>query len=468
MSSSDARPAGSRHGRSMRHPRAVRATSLRQRSGDTSGMRARLTSSRFVGRVGELAELELALRDTSEGNPVVVLLGGESGVGKTRLVGELERRLRDSDGTALVLRGESVEQRDGELPYAPLLSALRPLVRARHPALERLTRVGRADIATLLPALRSEAPADRRDEDDSTGQVRLFEALLELLALLCESEPVVLVLEDVHWADRSTRTFATFLARSLREERVALMLTYRTDELHRRHPLLPLLAELERLDRTRRIVLEPFDRREVAEALEDILGDTPSNELVERLFAVGEGNPLDTEELLAAGLDGRGAAPDSLRHAFMLRIERMSEDAQRIARLVAVGRRLDDATIGEVIGLEPEPLQRALRDSVSEQVLIAGDDDRFLFRHALLREALYDDLLPGERSELHLALARVLERACDPSDDRELERTTAIANHYAAAGEQRAALKSTIAAARSAERVQAFGEAADLTERALE
>jgi DNA-binding NarL/FixJ family response regulator len=431
-------------------------------------MRARLTSSRFVGRVGELAELELALSDAAEGNPVVALLGGESGVGKTRLVGELERRMRDSGSPALFLRGESVEQRDGELPYAPLLSALRPLVRAHHPALDQLTPVGRSDLATLLPALRGDRPDERRDEDDPSGQVRLFEALLELLALLCESQPVVLVLEDMHWADRSTRTFATFLARSLREERVALVLTYRTDELHRRHPLLPLLAELDRLDRTRRIVISPFDRQEVAEALEDILGDTPSDELVERLFARGEGNPLFTEELLAAGLDGRGAAPESLRHAFILRIERLSENAQWVSRLVAVGRRLDDATIAGVTELEPDRLQHALRDAISEQVLITGDDDRFLFRHALLREALYDDLLPGERSELHLALARTLERFCEPSDDRELERTTAIASHYAAAGEQRAALKSTIEAARAAERVQAFGEAADLAERALE
>ncbi len=431
-------------------------------------MRARLTSSRFVGRVGELAELELALRDASAGSPVVVLLGGESGVGKTRLVGELERRVAESEQPALLLRGESTEQRDGELPYAPLLSALRPLVRARHPALDGLSPVGRADLATLLPALGGDGRDERRSEDDPSGQVRLFEALLELLALLCDSQPVVLVLEDMHWADRSTRAFAAFLARSLREERATLVLTYRTDELHRRHPLLPLLAELERLDRTRRIVVSPFDRQEVAEALADILGDTPSEQLVERLFARSEGNPLYTEELLAAGLDGRGAAPESLRHAFMLRIERLPDDAQRILRVVAVGRRLDDATIAEVAGLEADPLQRALRDAVSEQVLITGDDDRFLFRHALLREALYDDLLPGERSELHLALADVLERACDPSDDRELERTTAVANHYAAAGEQRAALRATVAAARSAERVQAFGEAADLAERALE
>src|SRR5437763_13545105 len=159
--SSGAWPAGSRSGRSMPLGQADQRASLDPRSlappgqsGDTWDMRARLTSSRFVGRVGELAELELALRDAAEGSPIVVLLGGESGVGKTRLVGELERRLAGSEEPVLVLRGESVEQRDGELPYAPLLSALRPLIRGRHPALERLTAGGRSDLATLLPALR--------------------------------------------------------------------------------------------------------------------------------------------------------------------------------------------------------------------------------------------------------------------------------------------------------------------------
>ena len=462
MSSSAAQPGDFRSGRTMPPARVAALAG----SGDTSGMRARLTSSRFVGRVGELAELELALREATAGSPAVVLLGGESGVGKTRLVSELHGRLGDTDEQPLVLRGESVEQRDGELPYAPLLSALRPVVRERHPAFEQLSSVSRAELATLRPALASSGPSGERD--GATGQIRLFEALLELLDLLSESKPVLLVLEDMHWADRSTRAFASFAASSLREERLVMLLTYRSDELHRRHPLLPLLAELERLERTQRIALSPFDRSELAEVLADILGDTPSPQLVERLFERGEGNPLYTEELLAAGLDGRGAAPETLRQAFMLRIERLAEDAQRVARVVAVGRRLDDHTIGDVAGLEVPRLQTALREAVSEQILVTGEGDRFEFRHALLREALYEDLLPGERSELHLALARVLESGCEEEDRRELERTTAVASHYEAAGEQRAALKATVRAGRAALEVQAFGEAGDLAERALE
>jgi predicted ATPase len=116
-------------------------------------MRARLTSSHFVGRVGELAELEMAWREAAERRPVVVLVGGDSGVGKTRLVGELEQRLASEEAVALALRGESVEQGESELPYAPLLSALRPLVRAQHPALEQLSQGSRNQLAALLPGL---------------------------------------------------------------------------------------------------------------------------------------------------------------------------------------------------------------------------------------------------------------------------------------------------------------------------
>jgi DNA-binding CsgD family transcriptional regulator/tetratricopeptide (TPR) repeat protein len=436
-------------------------------------MPSRLTSNHFVGRVGELAELELAVREASAGRPTLVLLGGDSGVGKTRLVGELEQRLGaggdGAEGATLILRGDGVEQADGELPYAPLLSALRPLVREHHPALQGLSTGGRQELATILPGLEDQAPPPRAaDGRGASDQLRLFEAVLELIDCLSSDAPLILILEDMHWADRSTRAFTAFLARTLRQERVCMILTYRADELHRRHPLRPLLSELERLERARRILLDPFDRAELGEALADILGAAPDGMLLERLFTRSEGNPLFTEELLAAGLDGRGAAPQSLRDAFLVRIERLSPDAQRVARAVAVARTADEAMLAAVTGMDRDALQLALRESVAEQVLVAGADWRFGFRHALLREALYDDLLPGERGELHIALAQELEQRCGADDDRELERASAIAGHYAAAGDQPHALRSMIAAARAAHKVYAYGEASDLTERALE
>jgi tetratricopeptide (TPR) repeat protein len=398
---------------------------------------------------------------------VVVLLGGDSGVGKTRLVREFEQRVSDSEAEdVLVLRGEAVEEADGELPYAPLIGALRPLVRSRNPAFDALGRGTRSQLAALLPGIDEEpAVADRNDR---SAQLRLFEGLLELIDLLSEDRVLVLTLEDLHWADRSTRTFVDFLARSLRRERVMLLLSYRTDELHRRHPLRSLLAELERLDRVRRIELDPFDRPELTEALADILDEAPSEQLVERLYTRAEGNPLFTEELLAAGLDGRGAAPQSLRDAFILRIERLSDDAQSAARAISAGRALDEATISEVTGIEPEALHQALREAVAEQVLVAGETARLSFRHALLREAMYDDLLPGERSELHLALARALEARGECEDDRGLELTSMVAHHYSVAGDQPAALRATVQAALAAREVHAYGDAAELAERALD
>lgn len=426
-------------------------------------MARRLTSNQFVGRSAELAELWLAAQAAAERQPVVVLLGGDSGVGKTRLVVELERRL--SAANVRVLRGETIDQEEGELPYACLTSALRPLVRTSDPTLEELGRGSRAELAALVPGLggESSSPASH----DPSAQVRLFEALLELLEALSERQETALILEDLHWADRSTRTFVSFLARSLRRNRILTVLTYRSDELHRRHPLRPLLSELSRLEHVRQIDLPPFSRTEIAEVLADILGSPPSQSLVDRLYDRSEGNALYTEELLAAGLDGRGVVPQSLRDAFMLRIDRLSPEAQRALRAIAVGVRLDEETIAEVSGADGSELVAALREAIAEHVLVSDADGRIRFRHALLREALYDDLLPSERGELHLNLARALEGRPSGAGDQEVELAAAVARHYAAAGDQASALRTAVHAALSARDVHAYGEAAEFTERAL-
>jgi DNA-binding CsgD family transcriptional regulator/tetratricopeptide (TPR) repeat protein len=413
-----------------------------------------------VGRQSQLAELELAFREALDGNPRLILVSGDSGVGKTRLLAQAGQSF---DG-ALLLHGQCLEQGELELPYAPLLGALRPLVRDRDPALGELSTASHANMATLLPSLG--APPVGASSD---GQMRLFESLLELLHLLSKRQPLVLMLEDMHWADRSTRAFVAFLARSLLGERVLILLSFRSDELHRRHPLRPLLAELGRLDNCRRIELAPFDRDELTEALADILGEPPDADLIERLLERTDGNALYVEELMAAALDGRGATPQSLRDAFMLRIERLSDDAGTAARVVAVGSALDELTITRVSGLGDATLRDSLREAIAEHVLVACDDGRLCFRHALLREVVYDDLLPGERSAIHLELARVLD-AAEPAEciEDEAERVASIATHYAAAGDQAAALRATVRAAREAGRVHAYAEMADLYQRAHE
>jgi len=186
-------------------------------------MAARVTSDRLVGRDAELSELRAALSAAAAGRPSLVLLAGESGVGKTRLLGELSRGAREE--RALVLCGDSIELGDGELPYAPLVSALRPLVRDGDDVFDELSPGAREALARLLPGLPGGGalvPAQ-----DAAAQAHLFEAVLDLLDALGGRRPVLLILEDVHWADRSTRAFLAFLGRSLGAERVLAVASYR-------------------------------------------------------------------------------------------------------------------------------------------------------------------------------------------------------------------------------------------------
>jgi DNA-binding CsgD family transcriptional regulator len=422
----------------------------------------RVASSRLIGRSAELAGLEAALAEAAQGRPSVAFVAGESGVGKSRLLTELARRARD--GGTLVLAGDSVDfGGESELPYLPLVAALRPLVRWGDAALSEPVRDA---VAPLLPGAGSRA-SDPQAAAGEGGQARLFEGLLSLLDTLGRERPVLLVIEDLHWADRSTRAALAFLVRSLIGERVLLVASYRPDELVRSHPLRSLLAELELDPRARRIPLAPLTRDELAEQLADILGAPPAADLLERLWTRSGGNPLFGEELLAAGLDGRGAAPDTLRDALMLRVERLSEPAQELLRLVAVGERLDHPLLEETSGLEPRALRDALREAADAHIVVAQDDGTYRFRHPLLREVVEGDLLPGERSQLHLTLARALEQRVDA--DVDAQTAAAVAHHFAASGgDQPAALAAAVRAATAAARVHAHHEALALLERALE
>lgn len=417
--------------------------------------------SRLVGRDSELAELDAALADAEGGSPALVFVAGESGVGKTRLLVEFAARARARG--ARVEAGDCVELGGEELPYAPLVAVLRGLARQDDPVFERLSPAARAQLGALLPELLRDARAPAPE----TAQARVFEALLTLLDLLAREQVLVLVIEDLHWADHSTRAFLTFLARSLWTERILLVATFRPDELHRRHPLRPVLAALEQEDRSRRITLAPFTERELAVQLDDIVGVTDDPELVARVFRRSEGNPLFTEELLAAGLDGRGALPATLRDALMVRVERLGEQAQELLRVLAAGRRVTHDVLADASGLEPAAVRAAVREAAEAHLVEADETGRYRFRHALLREVIADDLLPGEHAELHLALARALEPhvAERPGD---VELSASLAHHYLAAGDQPAALVAAVRAASAADAVRAYAEAAGLLERALE
>ena len=434
-------------------------------SGHTGHVAPRVSSSTFVGRSVELAELEAAFSEAAGGRASIAFVAGDSGVGKTRLVDELAARARASG--ARVLGGDCVELGEGELPYAPIVTALRALARARDPILSELPPAVRVELATLLPELADVERVGRVGPVDAAAQSRLFEALLWLLARIGEDAPLVLAIDDLHWADRATRSFFAFLGRSLCRERVLVVATYRSDELHRRHPLRPLLAELEREPRARRIDLPPLTRDELAQQLRDILGELPDHDLVDRVYMRSQGHPLFAEELLAAGIDGRGTLPPTLRDALMLRVERLSTAAQQVLRVIAVGQRLDDELLAAVAQLERPALNEALREGVANHIVSVTAEGHYGFRHALLREVVDDDLLPGERSALDLALAAALEARAE-RDGMGVYLAAGIAHHYASAGDQPAGLRASVRAADMAERVHAYGQAAALLERAIE
>ncbi|HEY7607542.1 MAG TPA: AAA family ATPase, partial [Actinomycetes bacterium] len=274
-----------------------------------------MASPTFVGRIEELELLEAARRRAADADPAVVLVGGEAGVGKTRLIAELTSR-HVSDETR-VLAGGCVPVGDGALPYAPVVEILRALVAdVGVGAVRELVGPSWPELARLLPAL----GAPEAGPAGQAAQARLFELLLGSLGRLAEQGPLVLVVEDLHWADRSTRQLLAFLVRNLRRERLLLVVTYRNDEPGQQR-LGPYLAELDRSGRVERIDLARLDHAQTEAQLVGILGAVPAVDLLDGVFARSEGNPFFTEELLAVVRAGSAELPATLRDLLHGRVQ---------------------------------------------------------------------------------------------------------------------------------------------------
>ena len=290
--------------------------------------------------------------------------------------------------------------------------------------------------------------------------------------------PVVLVIEDLQWADPSTRDLLAFLARNLREERVLIVATIRTDELEPRHAVTAYIAELERGERVDRIDLDRFDRADLARLLADELGDEPATDLVDRIWDRTGGNPFYSEQVLAVSREtGDGPLPPRLRDVVLARMAAVSEEGQEILRVAsAAGSRIDDDLLVTVTESSPQSVHEALREVVDRRILVpAGGaaDPHLTFRHALLREVIHEELFPGERARYHARFAAALEaRAADRVAGRPAAgpppSSAELAYHWDAAGDDRRALTATIDAARDAERGYAWLEAHQHHLRALE
>ncbi len=431
-------------------------------------MHSDLVSARFIGRDAELGTLTTALETAVAGTPTVVLLGGEAGVGKTRLVEEAAGRARAAG--ARVLAGGCIELGGEGLAFGALAHALRMLMRDTEPGeLDALLGPARSEFARVLPDLDPDA-ALRTAPLTEGGTARLLELALGVIERLAEHRPLMFVVEDLHWADRSTLDLVALLVRALRAARVLVVVSFRTDELHRSHPLRPLVTGWERVRTAHRIELERFGRDDVERQLAAILGAAPGVRLVDLVHERSEGNAFLVEEILGAVQSG--ADPDqlplSLRDVLLARVERLSPAAQRLLRIAAAaGPSVSDRLLAAVAGFGDHELDDALREGLEHHVLVAdGTDGGYVFRHALTRDAVYGDTLARERARIHAAYGEVL--SAEPAlAGRDVSVPALLALHWTAAHDVPRALEASVEAARVAA-PYAPAEALRHLERALE
>jgi DNA-binding CsgD family transcriptional regulator len=419
----------------------------------------------LVGRADELARLMAHVDRAVEGRPSAVLLAGDAGVGKTRLLDELSRRAAERG--VRVLTGHCVDLGDVGLPYLPWVDLLRPV--ATDPGLAP----GLADQPVLAGLLTGragtplDAPADDGDRGSALpratlrppvddGRLQLFEAVASLVGQLATAAPLLVVLEDLHWADRSSRDLLRYLLARLVvvDEPVVVVASYRADDLHRRHPLRPLLAELVRLPGVERVALDPLPDAEVARLVRELAAESGgvSAGTVEDVVARAEGNAFYAEELLAAGLAGE-ALPLGLTDVLLARVEQLSAPAQQVLRVAAVaGRQVRHELVSAVSSQAPAETEQALAEAVHRHLLVVSEDGRYRFRHALLREAVLADLLPGERVRLHAEVAAHL--AAHPAAGTAAER----AHHARESNDLPGALSASLEAAAAARGIGAPAE----------
>ncbi|MGI5280835.1 ATP-binding protein [Streptomyces rochei] len=421
--------------------------------------------SPLVGREDELARLTGVLERARAGEARAVLIAGDAGVGKTRTLDEVAGRAAAAGTT--VLTGHCVDLGDVGLPYLPFTEILGVLaaderfaaVLAAHPVADRLLGAG---------------PQDAEGRDGATrSRLRLFEDVAALLAELSDVAPLLLVLEDLHWADQSSRDLLRFLlsrgvlqrpAGGARGHRVALFASYRADDLHRRHPLRPLLAELVRLPSVERLELRPLPDGDVARLVRSLRERPLPEATVHRIVERAEGNAFYAEELVAATDAPVHGVPSGLADVLLIRFEQLSETAQQVLRTAAVaGRRVGHELLRDAVGLPEEELESALREALGRQLLVSDDGDTYSFRHALAREAVYADLLPGERARLHGAFARLL-----GGPDRRSDSAAERAHHHRESHDLPQALAASLEAADHAQRIGAPAEELRHLEAALD
>jgi DNA-binding CsgD family transcriptional regulator len=424
----------------------------------------------LIGRDAELTALRNCLEAPLQAQGGVVFLSGEAGIGKSRLVSELKRYAETQDFQ--LFEGQCFPT-DRAYPYAPLLDLLDTFLTPLSPsqivaALDTSARVlfpvlpeqiqHLPELANLSPLFPVEPEQEQR---------RLFTSLADIFLRAATTQPLLLVIEDLHWSDENTFEFLLFFTRKIAEQRILVVLTYRDDEMSQ--PLRSLLAQLDRERQRQEVVLEPLNRSNTETFLLTILQESHSLPvgMLDALFDLTEGNPFFLEEVLKALIVAKELVeredgwrwkradtwhiPLSLHNAVELRLTRLSTDTRRVLELASVaGRRFDFALLQKITGFDETYLVELMKEAINAQLVIEESAEQFAFRHALTQQAIASGLLVRERRALHATIARTIERLYTSSPDAHL---ADLAYHCA---EAELWNETVIYATRAAEQAQAL------------
>jgi DNA-binding CsgD family transcriptional regulator/tetratricopeptide (TPR) repeat protein len=419
----------------------------------------------IVGRDAELSLLERRLKDQL---PYTVLLSGDAGIGKSALARTFQTRAAAA-GTQVFV-GECTSVEVGR-PFGPLADVL--LRAQREPRTRAVMQRALADPDLRLSALMRGEAQQGREATDPSESFRAHAALFAVLADLSRIRPLVVVLEDVHWADSATLEFLPYAVRKLESEHLLLVVTYRSDELHRLHPLVPVLAELRRLKLVEEVRLAPLGRVETAEMIRSGLGlkEPPDVQLLDAVFERCEGNPYFTQEVVRTlgQTKDLAAVPASIRDTIWVRLATLDERTRSIIQLAAViGARFDFELLQRVSGAPDDVLIAAIRATIDAHIVVEALDPTgrscYVFRHALTHEVVLGELLEPERRSLHRSVGLALEQMHSDSPD---DVAADLAHHFDAATDGIRAVRYHELAARHAMGIFAFKSAARHLERAV-
>jgi DNA-binding SARP family transcriptional activator/tetratricopeptide (TPR) repeat protein len=433
----------------------------------------------LVGRSEPFALLVSALGRARAGDGRVAVLSGDAGAGKTRLARELAEH---AAAEGLTVLAGACSETELSLPYLPLVEAIGGgLADADPHQLRAALGPAATELGALFPQLAAGAPSAAPPARAEQAKLRLFEAMVSLLLTLSTDAGLLLVLDDMQWAEGSTLELTEYLARRLRSSRTLLLLTLRTAEVDRSHPLMVSFERWQRSGRADLIEVTPLDHVDVTDMVEAILGpNTSAPNLGEVLHARSDGNPYVVEELLKDALDhgdlirtkedawesrpsGELRLPRSVADNVLRRVDRLGDEHAEALRAAAVlGRTFSFPALLTLVGRPEQAVRGALDHCVRRQLLDEDDrGDTYRFRHALTWEAVYTDLLPSRRRRLHAHAADAL-RALPGQPP------VAIAHHLLEGGRGQEAVEVCIAAAAEATRHHAHADAAQLYARAFE